>query len=62
MTIEEIKSYFGNRPVYTFSGTKEELQVMTGGSFTGLITNGRIYFCVSSDETYTPTDNRMELV
>ena len=62
MTIEEIKSYFSNRPVYTFSGTKEELQEITGGSFTVLITNGTIYFCVSSDETYTPTDNRMELV
>jgi hypothetical protein len=62
MTIEEIKQTFGPHGiVYSFSGKKEELETIVGTSYVVLVVNGNVYFAVT-DENYTPTDTRMELI
>ena len=62
MSIEDIKNYFHNYPVYTFSGPKEELQCIVGTNFSMLIVEDRVYFSILSEDSLTCFDERMELI
>lgn len=62
MSIEDIKNYFHNYPVYTFSGSKEELQRIVGTNFSMLIVEDRVYFSILSDNSLIYFDERMELI
>lgn len=62
MSIEDIKNYFHNYPVYTFSGSKEELQCIVGTNFSMLIVENRVYFSILSEDSLACFDERMELI
>lgn len=47
--------------VYTFNGTLTQLKEAAGTTIRTLSVNGVLHF-VSTDENYTPTDARMEVL
>ena len=62
MSIEDIKNYFHNYPVYIFSGPKEELQSIVGTNFSMLIVEDKVYFSILSKDPLAYFDERMELI
>lgn len=66
MTREEIISQFqgGNETppvVYTFHGKLSQLQEVAGTTIRTLSINGVLHF-MAMDESYTPTDERIEVL
>lgn len=66
MTREEIIAQFQGSSdveptVYIFSGSKEDLKSVANTTIRMLLSNGVLYF-VSSNDQYTPTDPRMEIL
>ena len=62
MNVTEVKNCFGpdanSYNIFMFAGKKEELQTIVGTTYTTLILDGQLFFCVNNPD-YIPTDSRM---